>query len=232
MITITILIILAGVSIKVLFDQDGIIAKAKQAKQDYDTAKSEEETTLSQLYGKMNEEYPNANKEDGQTATDTTATATEGDILETKTAWVNGSKITGTMKNDGELNWKPTTATTQEVEAGYYSGGTLYASEAYNAGYNAASSEAKLEWVVTSHELQKDSRYATLTVNIGTGWDYVYWAFNNVTCAGTNYGSDSDKVERFNGGSYNKDTGVVTLQTFSPNYTSVNIVIIRCKIAK
>ena len=65
------------------------------------------------------------------------ATATENDILKGKTAWVNGSKVTGTMANNGELNWNPTTATTYTVPEGYYSGGTLDSSEAYNAGYNA-----------------------------------------------------------------------------------------------
>ena len=67
----------------------------------------------------------------------TTATATAAQILTGKTAWVNGSKVTGTMANNGELNWNPTTATTYTVPEGYYSGGTLDSSEAYNAGYNA-----------------------------------------------------------------------------------------------
>ena len=66
----------------------------------------------------------------------TKATATAEEILNGQTAWINGSKVTGTMANNGELNWNPTTATTYTIPAGYYSGGTLDSSESYNAGYN------------------------------------------------------------------------------------------------
>ena len=70
----------------------------------------------------------------------TSGTATAGDILSGKTAYVNGNKVTGTMANKGNLNWSPTTSTTYTVPAGYYSGGTLDSSGAYNAGYSAGSS--------------------------------------------------------------------------------------------
>ena len=66
----------------------------------------------------------------------TTATATAAQILKGQTAWVNGSKITGTMVNRGALNWKPTSSTTKTIAAGYYSGGPLDSSGAYNSGYN------------------------------------------------------------------------------------------------
>jgi hypothetical protein len=45
-----------------------------------------------------------------------------------------GTNITGTMANNGALNWAPTSSTTQTVTPGYYSGGTLDSSAAYNAG--------------------------------------------------------------------------------------------------
>ena len=41
------------------------------------------------------------------------------------------------LPNKGNLNWKPTTGTTQTVAAGYYTGGTLDSTAAYNAGYSA-----------------------------------------------------------------------------------------------
>ena len=69
-------------------------------------------------------------------ASNTNGTATAGQILTGQTAWVNGSKITGTMKNMGKLNLNPTERTTYTVEPGYYSGGTIDTSGVYNAGYN------------------------------------------------------------------------------------------------
>ena len=62
--------------------------------------------------------------------------ATASQILNGKTAWVKGQKITGTMPNRGNLNWKPSNGTTYTVPAGYYSGGTLDSTSAYDSGYN------------------------------------------------------------------------------------------------
>ena len=45
-----------------------------------------------------------------------------------------GAGIAGTMVNRGTLNWNPTSSTTQTIQPGYYSGGTLDSSGAYNAG--------------------------------------------------------------------------------------------------
>ena len=70
-------------------------------------------------------------------ASQTQANATASQILSGQTAWVNGSKITGTMANRGNLNWKPSNGTTYTVPAGYYSGGTLDSTSAYNNGYNS-----------------------------------------------------------------------------------------------
>ena len=62
--------------------------------------------------------------------------ATPEDILVGKKAWVDGKKITGTMPNQGGLNWKPSNGTTYPIPAGYYSGGTLDSQDAYNNGYD------------------------------------------------------------------------------------------------
>ena len=75
----------------------------------------------------------------------TSGTATAAQILSGKTAWVNGKKITGTMANRGELNWKPSNGTTYTVPAGYYSGGTLDSRDAYNNGYNEGYETGKTE---------------------------------------------------------------------------------------
>lgn len=53
-ITIIVLIILAGVSIALLVDQDGIINKAKNGKQNYQLAANEEADTISNLFVQLN----------------------------------------------------------------------------------------------------------------------------------------------------------------------------------
>ena len=106
----------------------------------------------------------------------TSATATAGQILTGKTAWVNGSKITGTMANRGTLKWAPTTGTTYTVPAGYYSGGTLDSSGAYNAGYSAGESVGSNQsgvTVVAFGQLNEISK--TVTLSPGT---YTIYALN------------------------------------------------------
>lgn len=64
--------------------------------------------------------------------------AGSGDVLSGKTfTSSNGFGGSGSMTNHGALNWKPNSGTTYSVTAGYYSGGTLDSTDAYNAGYTA-----------------------------------------------------------------------------------------------
>ena len=49
------------------------------------------------------------------------------------------------MVNRGQLNWNPTSSTTQAVQAGYYSGGTLNSSGAYNKGMADADARVNLD---------------------------------------------------------------------------------------
>lgn len=50
------------------------------------------------------------------------ATASQGEILNTKTAYVNGTKLTGTMPNNGSANVTITGTSGASIPAGYYDG--------------------------------------------------------------------------------------------------------------
>ena len=64
---------------------------------------------------------------DIQTGIDTTdSNATAADLLLSKTAFVKGEKITGSMPNNGQLNFVASVSA-QSIPAGYTSGGTIAA---------------------------------------------------------------------------------------------------------
>lgn len=97
------------------------------------------------------------------------ATATADKILSGKTAYVNGTKITGTLKNKGTINWNPTTGETKTIEAGYYSGGTLNTTTLYNSGYDAGLAEMNLV-VLGTYNYTADRTKDVIVVGFAHGY--------------------------------------------------------------
>ena len=85
------------------------------------------------------------------------ATATANDISSGKTAYVNKNKITGTMSNNGELNYTPSIKV-QTIPAGYTSGGTISAVD------NSIDSNIKAE------NIKKDISILGVTGTLGSGF--------------------------------------------------------------
>ena len=82
-------------------------------------------------------------------------TATTPDVLAGKTfTSTAGVGLTGTMVNRGTLNWNPTSNTTQTVQPGYYSGGTLNSAGAYNNGITDGAAAAKVGNVAPGQVLE------------------------------------------------------------------------------
>ena len=96
-ITIVILIILAGVVISLSLGNNGLFNKAKEAKEKYINAQDYEETEIARVSNEI-DDYVDGNR-NSNLASQTSGTATATDIAKGKTAWVNGEMITGTYEN-------------------------------------------------------------------------------------------------------------------------------------
>ena len=89
----------------------------------------------------------------------------------------NGTNLSGTMPNRGNLNWSGSN-TTYSVPAGYYSGGTLDSRTSYNNGYNAGNSAGQIT-KRNNITLQKigpsddDIKHATYTFSASSGRCYI-----------------------------------------------------------
>ena len=132
-ITIIILIILAGVSIAIVFDEDGIINKAKKAAENMEIAAIEEQEMLNSLYEKfegdviigdtvstnkfnelkarydaLNTEYTNYKTQVAQALTDKGVEATSEDSVEQMIT--NIDTLSTNKYNEGSLAAAPTVA--------------------------------------------------------------------------------------------------------------------------
>lgn len=110
------------------------------------TEKIERIEELEEKVEKLKKELEDLNKTGEEKAQELTelktelakTTASADKILSGYTAYkLNEGIITGTMANNGELNWNPSSDTSYNVSEGYYSGGTLSTSNAYKTGFSA-----------------------------------------------------------------------------------------------
>ena len=118
-VTIIVLIILAGVTLNIVLDQDGIISKAQQAAEDYERAQREEQEMLNQVEDYMNnlgggsseETYPKAPIPDGYVASQVPGEDTEKDglVIYEKTDPVTEENHEEAMKNRNQYVWIPVT---------------------------------------------------------------------------------------------------------------------------
>ena len=136
------------------------------------------------------------------------------------------TKQTGTMANRGNLNWSPSSSTSYSVPAGYYSGGTLNSSGAYNAGLSAGRSikvtsfkknedGATLNFVRQATGTNQKKPYITLSYNL-SGYTIVgiylttgtNWHISTVVKSGVVVGSGGDGgAWKITGNCYVKNTG-------------------------
>lgn len=92
--------------------------------------------------------------------------ATAGEIIKDKTALVQGKQIKGTIENRGNLNWNPSNGTTYVVPAGYYTGGVLNSSTAYNAGVTAGKTTANPSVAIYYVDRGKITGSTTVSVSL------------------------------------------------------------------
>ncbi len=101
-VTIIIMLILAGVSIKLAIDNNGVIENAKEAKDQYEQAQADEDSNLNELSSEM-KKYLNANKNNSSSGT-----TIEGVTVPAGYYYVGGTKAKGIVisdnANDNELD--------------------------------------------------------------------------------------------------------------------------------
>ena len=152
-VTIVVLIILAGVSINTLVGDNGIITKAKQARENIIYAGQEEQEQLNQLFwemeqdGSYTEDEEDANKDqmiellqkqveelkqqvaDVQGQLDSLnsqlaqTNATAGQILKDYKAYSGGKLLVGTMANNGAVSANLNAGQSYIIPEGYHNGG-------------------------------------------------------------------------------------------------------------
>ncbi len=166
-VTIIILIILAGISLNLVLGENGLFQMAKKAKENMELAQTEEQEQLNALYTQLESEVSGDGSEDGGTSYDIIgklvefkkaiadyieeaggekpeytaekeeygeaikgivanvtkdATVTKEQILTGQTAWVKGQLLIGTMANNGAVNKTLKAGESYTIAEGYHDG--------------------------------------------------------------------------------------------------------------
>lgn len=147
-----------------------------------DTVTPEDLTSGKTAHGANGELITGTNTKDADTAD---ATATAAEILDTKTAYVNGNKLTGTMPNRGGVTGSiNTVAGTYTIQSGYHDGsGEVSINETEQAKIIAGNIKSGVEILGVTGTYEGDggtgqSKTATpyttaQTITPDTGYDYL-----------------------------------------------------------
>lgn len=122
-ITVIILLILAGITINLTVGQKGIIARAIQAKENTIRAQEEEEKALNQLWGELENGgvKDDSNSPSGGDGKDE-STAKEEHILEGYKAYSGGKLLIGTMPNREAITKSLNAGESYTILEGYHNG--------------------------------------------------------------------------------------------------------------
>lgn len=107
-------------------------------------------------------------------ASQTSATASASDILNGETAWVNGSRISGTMTNNGAVNQTINPGASYTIPAGYHNGsGKVTAGP--STGYKVYYSRTNVRYDRKNLTAYFPATGFTTVVGLMAGQDMFYW---------------------------------------------------------
>lgn len=245
-VTIVVLLLLAGISLNLVLGKNGIISRAQEAKEITQNKYEKEQQDLADL--------------DDEMFMGERISATPEDVLEGKTYYKENEKLsTGTMKNNEDKDVTINPGESYTIPEGYHSGeGTVTADGItdFTPGTATADniSEGKTAWVNgqkitgtgtdvktaytqgTTDSTKKLVREAIASLSIGTyggpqkktidctkypGWESFTNENFSIVCSGINNGNSCVDVTWSPSWSYNASTGKVTFSG-SMSYGSTN----------
>lgn len=121
-ITVIILLILAGITINLTVGQKGIITRAIQAKENTIQAQKDEEEALNRLWGELENGGGTSGGSSGSEDREDESTAKEEHILEGYKAYSGGKLLIGTMPNREAITEALNAGESYKIPEGYHNG--------------------------------------------------------------------------------------------------------------